>query len=250
MERKCVVSCRSISYAIVILFLTGIYWVAINIIVNIVCDFNYNLPRHIEVLYNDTVKENECHKLIHKMEQMELEIEQIIMEEIKLEKEKMKLENERLNEVLYNDKMKENEKEIINGELILTPKYHNEIISTHSKMVELILTPNYHDIHEIISTHFKIVECKVQNGKDIIPIEEPYNYYSIKISIFESMSEEFQRLHEKSIQIRKDSVETMIDILNMINVNNYSIQMTIKINTEEIIKIFYDKEGLCIQRNK
>jgi hypothetical protein len=130
--------------------------------------------------------------------------------------------------------------EIINGELILTPK---ENYITEDEFNRTILNSS------------KITDCIVKNGEEII--SNKTKYQSILKDIWKSMptqkilqTTDFNmKLTEEdgidgynwspelklSIQ-NKDAKHTMKEILNMIKVNNYSIKISIRLGTGQIIK--------------
>jgi hypothetical protein len=129
--------------------------------------------------------------------------------------------------------------EIINGELILTPK---ESYITEDEIKRTILNSS------------KILDCIVKNGEDIISNKSKYR--SILDDIWISMPAQkilqtttfnMKLTNENglngykwcpnlnlSIQNR-DAKYSMIEILNMIKVNNYSIKITIQLETNTII---------------
>ena len=130
--------------------------------------------------------------------------------------------------------------EIINGELILTPK-------------ENYITEG--DFNRTILNSSKITDCIVKNGEEII--SNKTKYAAVLKDIWKSMptqkilqTTEFNmKLTEEhgidgynwcpelklSIQ-NKDAKHTMKEILNMIKVNNYSIKISITLVTGQIIK--------------
>ena len=130
--------------------------------------------------------------------------------------------------------------EIINGELILTPK-------------ENYITEG--DFNRTILNSSKITDCIVKNGEEII--SNKTKYAAVLKDIWKSMptqkilqTTEFNmKLTEEhgidgynwcpelklSIQ-NKDAKHTMKEILNMIKVNNYSIKISITLGTGQIIK--------------
>jgi hypothetical protein len=129
--------------------------------------------------------------------------------------------------------------EIINGELILTPK-------------QIYITENELNVTQI--THSIIKECVVKQGEEIISINTSYR--SILIDIWKSMPTQkilqttefnFKLINENgkkgynwcsdinmSFQ-SKDAKGTLKEILNMVKVNNLSIKMSIKLETGKII---------------
>lgn len=129
--------------------------------------------------------------------------------------------------------------EIINGELILTPK---ENYITEEEFNRTILNSS------------KITDCIVKNGEEMI--SNKTKYVSILRDIWKSMPTQkilqttdfnMKLTEEKgidgynwcpelklSIQY-KDAKYTMKEILNMVKVNNYSIKISIRLKTEQII---------------
>ena len=129
--------------------------------------------------------------------------------------------------------------EIINGELILTPK---ENYITEDELNRSILNSS------------KILNCTVKNGDKIISNKKKYR--SILNDIWVSMPTQkilqtttfnmkltnengldgYKWCPKLNLSIQnKDSIYSMKEILNMIKVNNYSIKITIQLETEEII---------------
>lgn len=130
--------------------------------------------------------------------------------------------------------------EIINGELILTPK---ESYITEDEFNRTILNSS------------KILDCIVKNEEDII--SNKLKYRSILDDIWVSMPVQkilqtttfnmkltnenglngYKWSPKLNLSIQsKDSKHTMKEILNMIKVNNYSIKITIQLETNTIIK--------------
>lgn len=130
--------------------------------------------------------------------------------------------------------------EIINGELILTPK---ESYITEDEFNRTILNSS------------KILDCIVKNGEDIISNKSKYRsilddiWISMPVQkILQTTTFNMKLINENgldgyrwcpklnlSIQ-NKDAKYTMKEILNMIKVNNYSIKITIQLETNTIIK--------------
>jgi hypothetical protein len=129
--------------------------------------------------------------------------------------------------------------EIINGELILTPK---ESYITEDEFNRTILNSS------------KILDCIVKNGEDIISNKSKYR--SILDDIWVSMPTQkilqtttfnvkltnenglngYKWCPKLNLSIQgKDAKYTMKEILNMIKVNNYSIKITIQLETNAII---------------
>ena len=130
--------------------------------------------------------------------------------------------------------------EIINGELILTPK---ESYITEDEFNRTILNSS------------KILDCIVKNGEDIISNKSKYR--SILNDIWISMPAQkilqtttfnmkltnenglngYKWCPKLNLSIQnKDANYTIKEILNMIKVNNYSIKITIQLETNTIIK--------------
>jgi hypothetical protein len=130
---------------------------------------------------------------------------------------------------------------IINGELILTP-------------IEKYITQD--ELSRTILKHSKILECVVKKGEEIISNKTKYR--QILHDIWKSMpAQKILQTTEFNIKLTnednnpggylwcpelhfsvqdKDTKYTMREILNMIKVNNYSIKMSIKLETEQIIQ--------------
>ena len=134
--------------------------------------------------------------------------------------------------------------EIINGELILTPK---ESYITEEEFNRTILNSS------------KILDCIVKNGEDVISNKSKYR--SILDDIWFSMPAQkilqtttfnmkltnengldgYKWLPKLNLSIQsKDAKYTMKEILNMIKVNNYSIKITIQLETNAIIKFKFN----------
>jgi len=134
--------------------------------------------------------------------------------------------------------------EIINGELILTPK---EIYISEDEFNRIILNSS------------KVLDCIVKNGEELISNKTKYN--SILIDIWKSMPTQkilqtttfnmkltnqyglngYKWCPELKLSIQnKDSKYTMKEVLNMIKLNNYTILMTIRLATDQIIKYKYN----------
>jgi len=129
--------------------------------------------------------------------------------------------------------------EIINGELVLTPK-------------ENYITENELNITQI--THSTIKECVVKKGEETI--SNATSYRSILVDIWKSMLVQnilqtttfnFKLTNENgkkgyrwcsdinmSFQA-KDAQGTLKEIINMIKVNKYTIKLSIKLETGRII---------------
>ncbi len=127
-----------------------------------------------------------------------------------------------------------------NGELILTPK---ESYMTEDEFSRTILNSS------------KILDCIVKNGEDVISNKSKYRSILNDIwlsmptqKILQTTTFDMKLTDEKGLQgykwkpkfnlsIRnKDANDTMKEILNMIKVNNYSIKITIQLETNAIIK--------------
>ena len=130
--------------------------------------------------------------------------------------------------------------EIINGELILTPK---ESYISEDEFNRTILNSS------------KILNCIVKNGEDIISNEKKYRSILNDIWISMPMQKILQTTtfnmkltnenklngyiwcSKLNLSIQgKDANYTMKEILNMIKVNNYSIKIDIQLETNSIIK--------------
>lgn len=134
--------------------------------------------------------------------------------------------------------------EIINGELVLTPKVTTK---------ECFVTED--EINRTILKSSKILNCIVKNGEEIISDKTGYQpilndiWYSMPTQkILQTTTFNMKLTNENglkgynwnsklnlSIQ-GKDANKCMKEILNIIKVNNYSINITILLETEKIIK--------------
>lgn len=144
-----------------------------------------------------------------------------------------------MTEIVRIKNIKNYTQEIINGELILTPK-------------EIYITEE--ELHKTILTHSIILECIIKKDNNIISNKTKYR--AILDDIWKTMPTQkilqtttfnmklgnengvdgykwCSNLH-MSIQ-SKDAKNSMKEIINMINVNNYSIKMSIKLETGNII---------------
>ena len=130
--------------------------------------------------------------------------------------------------------------EIINGELIATPKM--QFITEH-------------ELTNIDLAHSNIKKCIIKRGVEIISIDKIY-YRQICIDIWKSMPAQ-KILQETTFNFKlsnetgyngylwcedinmsfqsKDAKKTIIEILKMIKVNNYYIDLIIKLQTGKII---------------
>jgi len=130
-------------------------------------------------------------------------------------------------------------KEIINGELVLTPK----IIYTTENELNMI------DITDSI-----IEECIIKKGEENISTNTKYRSVLIDIwedmptqKIFQNTTFNFKLINEngkkgyywcKRIQMsfqNKDAKGTLKEILHMVRVNKLTIKLTIKLKTGRII---------------
>jgi|688.fasta_scaffold1049049_1 hypothetical protein len=134
--------------------------------------------------------------------------------------------------------------EIINGELILTPKLKQQNNITDC------------DLDTTDFSGSTIVECKVKKEEEIISIKK--RYISILIDIWKTMTTQ-NILRTTTIKMRKanencikgyswcqdigmsienkDTNEILKEIVNMVKVNNYSIDLTIKLETGKIVNL-------------
>jgi hypothetical protein len=135
--------------------------------------------------------------------------------------------------------------QIINGELILTPK---ESYITEDEFNRTILNSS------------KILYCSVENGEETISNKSKYRsilndiWISMPVQkILQTTTFNMKLTNENglngykwspklnlSIQ-SKDANYTMKEILNMIKVNNYSIKITIQLETNTIIKFKFPR---------
>lgn len=128
--------------------------------------------------------------------------------------------------------------EIINGELILTPK--KNITDRELNMVDL--------------THSSILECKIKNNAKTISTKTKFRRVLIDIwksmptsKLLQTTSFNLKLKDEKGLNgynwcddIRmsfqnKDARGTLNEIVRMIKVNKYTFELTIKLNTGQII---------------
>jgi len=129
--------------------------------------------------------------------------------------------------------------EIINGELILTPK-QKYITETELNATRI--------------THSSIIECVIKKGEENISTNKKYR--SVLVDIWKSMPTQkilqnttfnFKLINENgekgylwcpdinmSFQ-SKDSKGSLVEILNMIKVNNLTIKLSIKLETGRIV---------------
>lgn len=134
--------------------------------------------------------------------------------------------------------------EIINGELILTPK---EIYISEDEFNRIILNSS------------KILNCIVKNGEELISNKTKYN--AILIDVWKSMPTQkilqkttfnmkltnqyglngYKWCPELKLSIQhKDSKYTMKEVLNMVKLNNYTILIVLRLATGQIIKYKYN----------
>lgn len=146
--------------------------------------------------------------------------------------------------------------EIINDELILTPRenYIQDIMD--GKL--LLITPKKYitedELNKSILKSSKILNCIVKNGEEIISNKTKYR--SILTDVWKSMPTQ-KILQTTTFNIKltnengidgyiwspelklsiqnKETKYTMKELLNMIKVNNYSIQISIQLVTGQII---------------
>lgn len=132
--------------------------------------------------------------------------------------------------------------EIVNGELILTPKPPKQTYITENELMDTNLSKSV------------ILKCIVNNGED--NISNKSKYLSILVDIWKSMPTQKilqttifnMKLTDelglngykwcKSIHMsiqQKNATHTMREILNMLKVNNYSIKISIKLESGKII---------------
>lgn len=137
--------------------------------------------------------------------------------------------------------------EIIDGELILTPK----------KITPENITEN--ELYMTCITNSKIEECIIKKEEKNITINK--NYRSILIDIWKTMPTQ-QILQNTSFNFKltnengkkgykwcsninmsfqnKDAMETLKEIINMVKINKMSIYLSIKLNTKQIINFKID----------
>ncbi len=130
--------------------------------------------------------------------------------------------------------------EIINGELILTPR--KQYISEN-------------ELNATQLEYSKIKECLIKRGEEILPINRK-SYRSVLVNIWKSMPAQrilqnttfnFKLTNESgedgykwcrhinmSFQ-NKDATGTLKEILNMVRVNNLTIELSIKLQTGRIV---------------
>ena len=133
--------------------------------------------------------------------------------------------------------------EIVNGELILTPKPQKQYI-----------TENDFDTTDFSGSF--IVECEVKKEEEIISTNRKYICVLIDIwktmptqKILQTTTFRFREQHANYVkgfnwcdEIRmsfenKDVKETLKELLHMVKVNNYSINLTIKLESGKIIHL-------------
>ena len=129
--------------------------------------------------------------------------------------------------------------EIINGELILTPK-------------KQYITEN--ELNMIQITHSKIEECVIKKKEEIISTSK--KYATVLVDIWKSMptqkilqtttfnfkltNENYEKGYKWDDDINmsyqsKDATGTLKEILNMIKVNKLTIKLSIKLETDRIV---------------
>ena len=144
-----------------------------------------------------------------------------------------------MSEIIRIPNIEKYKQEIINGELILTPK---EIYISEDELSRLILT------------HSIILDCLIKKGDELISNKTKYR--SILDDIWRSMATQkilqtttfnmkltnengidgykWCKFLHLSIQ-GKDAKNTMKEIVNMIKINNYYCKISIKLETGNII---------------
>ena len=145
-----------------------------------------------------------------------------------------------MSEIIIIPNIEKYTQQIINGELILTPK--------GSYITE-------DEFNRTILHSSKILDCIVKNGEDIISNKTKYRSILDDIwlhmpvqKILQTTTFNMKLTNENglngykwcskfnlSIQ-NKHAKNTMKEILNMVKVNNYSIKITIQLQTNAIIK--------------
>ena len=131
------------------------------------------------------------------------------------------------------------EQEIINGELILTPK-------------KQYITEN--ELNTIKITHSKIIECLIKKCDEVISKNKSYR--SILIDIWKHMpSQKILQTSTFNLKLKnengekgyiwcddismsfqnKDARGTLKEILNMVKVNNLTINLSIKLDTDRVV---------------
>ena len=129
--------------------------------------------------------------------------------------------------------------EIINGELILTPK-------------KQYITEN--ELNMTLFLHSKIEECIIKKGEDIISTKT--KYLSLLVDIWKSMPTQkilqtttfnFKLTNENGVKgykwcddinmsvQHKDATGTLKEIINMVKVNKLTINLSIKLETGKIV---------------
>lgn len=149
-----------------------------------------------------------------------------------------------MSQVIRIPNIKNYTQEIVNGELILTPKQQK-----HRHITE----------NEFDNTNFSgsfIVECEVKKEEEIISTNKKYICVLIDIwktmptqKILQTTTFRFREAHANCVkgynwcdEIRmsfenKDVKETLKELLHMVKVNNYSINLTVKLESGEIIHL-------------
>ena len=131
--------------------------------------------------------------------------------------------------------------EIINGELILRPK-------------KKYITEN--DLNMTLITNSKIKECLIKNGNKIITIKKKYRRILIDIwksiptqKILQTTTYNFKLTKEigergynwcddiKMSFQDKDAKGTLKEIINMVKVNKFTIELSFESKTGKIIKL-------------
>ena len=144
-----------------------------------------------------------------------------------------------MTELLRIPNIKNYTQEIINGELILTPK-------------KQYMTENELNMTNI--TNSRIKECIIKNKTEIISTNKSYR--SVLVDIWKSMSTQkilqtttfnFKLTNENGVKgykwcddihmsfQNKDARGTLKEIINMVEVNKLTIELSIKLETDRIV---------------
>jgi hypothetical protein len=140
--------------------------------------------------------------------------------------------------------IKNYDQEIINGNLILTPK-------------KQYVTEN--ELNKMKITRSKIIECLIKKGDEVISLNKSYRHILIDIwkhmptqKILQTSNFNFKLKNENgergynwcddismSFQ-NKDAKGTLKEIVNMVKVNNLTISLSIKLDTDKIVHFKID----------
>lgn len=145
------------------------------------------------------------------------------------------------------------------NDIIRIPNINNYTQEIIDNVLILIPIYNYISYEELLLktlTHSRIINCIVKDNDDEIICNSPKSYFKILIDIYKSLSASFI-LQNTTFNIKltnengnkgykwcpeinmsvqgKDANGTLKEIIKMVNMNNYKIDIQIKLINEEII---------------